>query len=211
MTLGIAIPTYNKHVHSLHKLLDKISNSTVLPNEVSVSISSIGEYTIEKEYPFELIMTVTNDYKNPSQNRNISASKLTTDIISFIDGDDFPHPQRNEFILESFDMGSECVVHNYHTKSQIEKDFFMVKYDNIKRLPKYIDTVYKDTIYPRSCVEHIDYHCAHISVSKELYNKFKYNEDESVKYREDSYYVRTLVENNHPICFLNNKLTLYIK
>lgn len=211
MTIGIAIPTYKNHLGSLEQLLDKIGKSTVLPTQVSVSISSTDDYSINKEYPFDLILTVTNEYKNPSQNRNIAASKLNTDIISFIDGDDFPHPQRNEFILKSFGLGSECVVHNYHKNSHLYQDFFKVKYNDIVLLPKYIDTLYNDTIYPRSAVNHIDYHCAHISVSKGLYEKFQFNEDESVKYKEDSYYVRTLVENNHPICFLNNKLTLYLK
>lgn len=211
MTIGIAIPTYKNHLNSLETLLDKISKSTILPNQVSLSISSTEEYKVEKNYPFELILTVTNDYKNPSQNRNIAASKLTTDIISFIDGDDFPHPQRNEFILKSFDLGSECVVHNYYKKSHLYEDFFKIKYENIVRLPKHIDTVYNDTIYPRNKNNHIDYHCAHISVLKELFNEFKYDEDNQIKYKEDSYYVRTLVENNHPICFLNNKLTLYLK
>jgi glycosyltransferase involved in cell wall biosynthesis len=211
MTIGIAIPTYKNHLNSLETLLDKISKSTILPNQVSVSISSTEEYIVENKYPFEIILTVTSEYKNPSQNRNIAASKLTTDIISFIDGDDFPHPQRNEFVLKSFNMGSECVVHNYHKNSHLYQDFFKVKYEDVVRLPKYIDTLYVDPIYPKSGVEHIDYHCAHISISKELFDKFKYNEDEQVKYKEDSYYVRTLVENNHPICFLNNKLTLYLK
>jgi len=211
MTIGIAIPTYKNHLSSLKTLLDKIGESTILPDQVSVSISSINEYNVDKDYPFELILTTTNNYKNPSQNRNIAASKLKTDIISFIDGDDFPHPQTNEFILNSFDMGSECVVHNYYKSPYFYQDFFDTRYDENIRLPKYINTIYSNTIYPRNSVNHIDYHCAHISVLKELHDKIKYDENESVKYKEDSYYVRTLVENGYPICHLNNKLTLYIK
>lgn len=72
MTIGIAIPTYKNHLNSLETLLDKISKSTILPNQVSVSISSTEEYIVENNYPFELILTVTNEYKNPSQNRNIA-------------------------------------------------------------------------------------------------------------------------------------------
>jgi hypothetical protein len=211
MNIGIAIPTFINHLNSLEVLLNKIADSTVLPEQVSISISSTKKYIIPKKYPFEIILNITEDYKNPSENRNIAASKLTTDIISFIDGDDFPHPQRNEFILKAFNLGSECLVHNYSRNFSIYEDFFKIKYDTILRYPKYINSIYSDTIYPRSCVEHIDYHCAHVSILKKIYDKFKYDENEIIKYQEDAYYLRTLVEKNNPICFLNNKLSLYIK
>ena len=112
MTIGIAIPSYGEHVKYLENLLDRISMSTVLPKQVSVSVSSFdGELTF-KDYPFELIITNTSEFKNTSQNRNIAASKLTTDIISFIDSDDLPHIKRNEFLLDSIKQGSKIIVHN---------------------------------------------------------------------------------------------------
>lgn len=40
MTIGIAIPTYNNHLIFLNDLLTQISKSTILPKQVSVSISS---------------------------------------------------------------------------------------------------------------------------------------------------------------------------
>lgn len=211
MTIGIAIPTYKNHINNIENLLDIISKSTILPKQVSISISSINQYVFNKKYPFELISSVTNETKNPSQNRNTAASKLQTDIISFIDGDDLPHPQRNEFLLEGFKIGSECIVHDYIKNSILNNNFFNIKYDNPNLFQKYIDTVYYDTIYPRNSLTHLDYHCAHISITKKLFDNFKFDERESIKFQEDSYYCRTLVENNHFICYLNNKLSQYIK
>jgi hypothetical protein len=43
MTLGIGIPTYIGHLWNLKNLLKQISKSTVLPTQVSVSISSFDE------------------------------------------------------------------------------------------------------------------------------------------------------------------------
>ena len=83
MTLGIAIPTYIGHLKYLKEILDLLQNSTVKPNQVSISCSSLGDdYHINYEnYDFEIIFTPTIEVKNPSQNRNIAASKLSTDII----------------------------------------------------------------------------------------------------------------------------------
>ena len=88
-SIGYAIPTYKGHLIYLESLLDAIAESTVLPSEVSISISSTDEEIFFKEYPFKLIVTKMLEPKNQSQNRNIAASKLTTDIITFFDGDDF--------------------------------------------------------------------------------------------------------------------------
>lgn len=212
MTLGIAIPTYDKHISYLPNLLEKIKLSTLLPTQVSVSVSSSKNIEFLEKYPFELIITTTEDYKNPSQNRNIAASKLSTDIISFIDGDDLPHPQRNEFIMNSFiNYNSICILHNYENGSIDYDDFFLINYQNFNLLKEYINHVDDVTIYPKNINKEVRMHNAHLSLTKEIFLKYKYDEDESVKYSEDSIYTRNLVENGYKICYLENKLSLYVK
>jgi glycosyltransferase involved in cell wall biosynthesis len=211
MNIGIAIPTYKNHINSLPNLLEKISKSTILPLQVSVSISSINDYEINNNYPFELIITINNEKRNPSENRNIASSKLTTDIISFIDGDDYPHPQRNEFIINAFKQGANCVVHDYDKKKVLDDNFFQIIYDEMFYYPKYINTIYDNPIYPKNKQKHYSYHCAHISISNELNNLFKFDENPDFLYKEDSFFCRELVKNNHHICYINNKLSQYIK
>lgn len=212
MTLGIAIPTYDKHVSYLPNLLEKIKSSTLLPTQVSVSVSSSKKIEIGEDYPFELIITTTEEYQNPSQNRNIAASKLSTDIISFIDGDDLPHPQRNEFIMKSFtNYNSICVLHNYENGSRSHEEFFSINYENFNLSTEYINYVDNDTLYPKNINQEVRFHNAHLSLIKEIFLKFQYNEDESIKYAEDSIYTRNLVENGYKLCYLENKLSLYIK
>ena len=213
MTLGIAIPTYSGHLKYLDQILDLLQNSTIKPNQVSISCSSLNEeYNIEFEkYDFKIIFTPTREIKNPSQNRNIAASKLTTDIISFIDGDDFPHIQRNEFILKSFENNEiMCLVHDYYQSVQKNEVFLKSIYEKIDLRINYIDIVI-DNICATSSIRHLKLHNAHITVRKEIFDKIKYDEREEYKYKEDSIYTRDLVQNGYLISLLTNELSQYNK
>lgn len=213
MTLGIAIPTYISHVKYLEKLLYTISKSSLLPNQVSVSISSFEGDLYFDDYPFELIISKTSERKNPSQNRNISAGKLNTDIISFIDGDDIPHYKRNEYILNSFQMGSECVVHNYYQNSNHGSNWFESDINEIEYYHNYIDSVIDGCPFAvnSNINNHKDYHCAHISIKKEIFDRFRFDESEEIVYREDSEYTKKLVKNNIKISYMSNRLSQYNK
>lgn len=210
ITLGIAIPTYSEHIKYLNNLLDVISKSTVLPKQVSVSISSFDDDLNLENYPFELIITKTSDYKNPSQNRNIAASKLTTDIISFIDGDDIPHIKRNEYLMNSFNNGCNIIVHNYK-KINNQQNIEFEDIGEIELLKDYIDGYISDLHAPESKIKHLDYHCAHITLLNNIFKKFEYNEDEKIKYYEDSEFNSRLVKNGFKISYIPNKLSFYIK
>jgi hypothetical protein len=213
MTIGIAIPTYVGHINYLNKLLYTISKSSLLPTQVSVSISSFeGELNFE-DYPFELIITKTLERKNPSQNRNIAASKLTTDIISFIDGDDLPHHKRNEYILSSFQNECNCVVHNYFQNSDHGSNWFESQMDTINYHHNYIDSIIDGCPFALNSdiSNHRDYHCAHISIKKEIFDKIKFDESENIVYSEDSEYTKKLIKNDIKISYLSNRLSQYNK
>jgi hypothetical protein len=213
-TLGIAIPTYDKHISYLKDLLDLISGSTVLPEQVSISASSFnGDKPEMGEYPFEVIFTPTSESKNAAQNRNIAASKLTTDIISFIDGDDLPHIKRNEMILKYFETNTLPVVHDYFRESKHELSYTNKEVGELDYEIGIIDYAPKETHhhpFPKNN-KLISYHNAHLSLLNEDFKKFKYNEDKSVERKEDSIYNRKLVENGVFISFIKNKLSFYVK
>lgn len=215
MTFGIAIPTYKNHLGFLVRLLDSIENSTEKPDVVSVSISSVNLFELEKEYSFKLILTITSEYKNPSQNRNIAASKLNTDIISFIDGDDISQKKRVEFIKTVFknEPTVMAVVHNFEYTNTgnlegINNSDFELDYD-----VDFLNTINQETLFPlhNNVGGDYNYQNAHVSVRKEIFEKFKYDEDENKKYYEDSLYNRILVKNNILITRIKNKLSYYIK
>lgn len=213
-TLGIAIPTYDKHISYLKDLLDLISKSTVLPEQVSISASSFNGNEPEMgHYPFEVIFTPTSESKNASQNRNIAASKLTTDIISFIDGDDLPHIKRNEMILKYFETNTLPVVHDYFREPKHDLSYTNKDVGELDYKVGIINSITKDAYhhpFPKN-EKSISYHNAHLSLLNEDFKKFKYNEDKSVERREDSIYNRQLVENGVFISYIKNKLSFYVK
>jgi glycosyltransferase involved in cell wall biosynthesis len=209
MTIGIAVPAYSRHIPNLFNLLDSLSNSTVVPDIVSISCSNTAQVPIQKEYPFYIHLVCDPGYKNPAQNRNIAASNLNTDIISFIDADDLAHPQRLEYVLYAFSKGCIAVVHDYHITPQIDPDFFKVSYQEPELMIDYFDV--EGSIYPTSSKGTMQYHNAHLSVVKGVFDQFKYDERESVKYSEDSAYCNNLVRNGIKLSLLTNKLSNYVK
>jgi hypothetical protein len=210
MTLGIAIPTFKGHLWNLKDLLTQISKSTILPKQVSISISSFdGEIDFDV-YPFELIVTKNIEHRNTSQNLNTSASKLTTDIISFMGGDDIPHINRNEFIIKAFESGAKVVAHNYTHHNKGIKEFTS-DIGDIELYIDYIDTYISDIHFPICSKEN---NCCFangpISITKELFDKYKYGEDSEFGGREDSMYNSKLVKDGYKISYIRNSLMLYI-
>jgi hypothetical protein len=210
MTLGIAIPTYNGHMYNLENLLHQISNSTVIPQQVSVSISSLDYEFKPKKYPFELICTTTNEFKNVSQNCNISASKLSTDIISFFGGDDIPHIKRNEYLIKSFENGCDAVVHDYIINPDRNLKEFVSDIGELDFYLDYIDSLLGENYHPHSNKEVCCYAGGPISVRNEIFQKYKYNEDNSIFKSEDAVYNSTLVKNGVKISYIRNPLMIYI-
>jgi glycosyltransferase involved in cell wall biosynthesis len=214
LSLGIGIPVYYPHHIYINTLLDTISKSSVLPNEVCMSISSCptDDYIkIEREYPFSVNIFQTKEPKNSSENRNIVADMLTTDIISFIDADDLPHVDRNKILMICFSHPEiNAVTHDYMTTKNRFHPFIYCPIEYPKIYENYINTIRPDCVYAVSDVKHYDYHAGHITVRKHIINKHKYIEDWSrVAWMEDSIYTQQLVNDNIPITYVNEKLSLY--
>jgi hypothetical protein len=210
MTLGIAIPCHSNHVEYLNRLLNSISKSTILPNQVSISISSFdGEINLD-DYNFEIIISKTIDHKNACQNRDIAGSELTTDIITFIDADDFSHFKRNEYILKSFDMGADIVVHDYFLTKSDKCEFCVTDIGDFKFSYNYIDTNFPECHFPSNKSEHKGYACGHPSIKNEIFKNLKFSEDNDCSYSgEDGRYLKKLISHGYKISHIENKLTQY--
>ena len=214
MTLGLAIPATKNYIGYLEKLLENISTQTVLPDEVSISISEIEKYQPKNDYGLNLIITCHSTPKNGAENRNIASEKLSTDIISFIDCDDLMHPQRIEYIKNSFNEGIDALVHNFemsHNRDwkKIEntlEDFLNIKYNTCDLEKNVIDSIVSESLFPNSKNKKYVYHNAHLSITNEINKKFKYDTNHIFP---DSLYNRTLVENGYKISFISNKLSYY--
>jgi len=213
-TLGIAIPSHAAHLPQLYKLLQQISASTHLPQQVSVSISSVPEDTqfqFFQTYPFEFIYSATADHLNASQNRNVAAAKLKTDIISFIDSDDISHIKRNEYIMKVFQQGCKAVVHDYHMDRARDDNFWLSNIGDFHYKQDYID-LYNPSIlpWPTNSQEHyITYHNAHVSIIRELFDTFKYDENWR-EVGEDAEYNRRIFQSGIKLSYIANKLSMYV-
>lgn len=211
MTIGIAIPTYIGHIELLDRLLDSIEESTILPTQVSISMSETIWLPM-RNYPFDIIITHSDIKQNVARNSNIALSKLSTDILSVIGGDDMTHPQRNEFILSAFENeDTDVVVHNFLQSSEVDWLFLRNRYNRMELYVNYIDTLFPNIPYPTSAIKHLDFANGFVSFRRKIFDQFKYDESPEMEYKEDSFYNRKLVESGIKISYIKQKLVLYLK
>jgi hypothetical protein len=210
MKLGIAIPCFIKHIPNLWILLEALNNQTILPNKVAVSCSSTDCIQLPKKYNFPLVISITPDYKNVSQNRNIAISQLSDmDYISFIDADDIPHYQRNEIILKTInDNHSDIILHN-----------FMI--DNVNLNTQITSINYKHNVLcqsPSGCIMQIKYedeciykiHHAQSTVRREICNKVLYDESDKSVSKEDCVFCYSIFSiPNIKNSYIYNELSYY--
>ncbi len=212
LTIGIAIPCYNKHLHKLKDLFDSIERQTMKPTKVIVSSSSTKdeELPIFENYSFQFMIITTAEKKNAAQNRNIAASHLQTDIISFIDADDTMHYQRLEIIYKCF-TSTNCkfLLHSFEWGIRPNTE-----------ITYYMDPEFqKDVLYNYAGlrVNHVIYndpdiiHNSQCSIKKEIFDVIKFNESDSVVAREDTEFDLRVIDKFKEYCYFTPaKLSYYI-
>lgn len=185
-TIGVAIPCYQGHIGILKNLLDNIEKQTRQPDMVIVSCS--GTTHLDYKYSFPLQIITNPNKMNTAQNRNIAASLLHTDIITFMDADDLMHFQRLEIIEKAFiENNIVLLLHNY----VLGFDKPDIKYDNI------IFDINKLGIQSHgSGARHLDGHRdmanGHCSIDRSI--SIKYNESPMYHGKEDSVFTADIIK-----------------
>ena len=206
MQIGVAIPCYIGHIEQLQVLLESISNQTRLPDKVIVSCSSTTELPDLPKYNFELNIIFEPSVKNPSQNRNIAARHLDTDIITFFDADDIMHPQRIEFIEQAFWEGADIVLHNFETNSSKFSlyDSCNISYNTLRQCES-------GCIRPIIWNAHDLIHHAQVSVKREIFEQVQFDEGPTGIGREDCIFCWSAFSiPNIKNAYISNKLSLYL-
>lgn len=212
MRIGVAIPCYNKHIPYLKICLDSIAAQTCLPSEVVVSCSSTTYDEIPQwKYPFHLQILTFTDVYNPAKNRNIAASQLTTDIITFFDADDIMHPQRIELLKNAFETHwCDIILHGFMYDNEKHIEFPLVENSTssfiLNNLVKAKSgcAIVKDNWKLRI-------HHAHVSISAAIFRRNKFNEDPAVFIKEDcDYCARVLSLPNIRSVYINVPLSRYM-
>lgn len=208
-TIGVAIPCYKPHHHFLNRMIDSIVGQTRKPDQVVVSCSS-WDYDGTREFnaagvPIKIVYARRRIVQ--AENRNIAASLLNTDIISFIDADDSMHPKRLEYILHAFEeKRCDGIVHNYQrvnrgsTAPYEVEDEFLCENEPIRKNPDAL-----------GCLTRADGHIhhAHLSIRRDVLSRFRYPIEERYYRIEDAVYLTMLVDNGLTILYLHNKLSQY--
>ena len=206
-TFGYAIPAFSGHVNLLKELVKSIADSTVMPDCVSISCSNYDK-DMQFDVPFKVLFTYTKDHKNTGQNRNIAASNLDTDFISFIDADDLVIPERTEYLKRVMEEGSDIVVHRFRgprcdKTENIELKFFKGFIDKLKGKNCFPEASNPGFAY--------NYHCAMPTMTHELYEDFKYNEDQSMNMFADAEFLYRVAKSGKKIDYVDNVLAIYRK
>jgi len=184
MRIGVAIPCYIGHIRDCYKLLESINEQTRLPDQVIVSCSSSKSTDFEqREYRFPLTVITTEERKNAGQNRNIAATCLDTDIITFIDADDTMHPQRIQAIEQAFKEGVDIVLHSFLLNEECNQEFprigeFIVEKDILCQC--YSGCIRFKQFDPNSRIHH-----SQVSVIRGAFEAVRFREDKESESRED--------------------------
>jgi hypothetical protein len=112
MRIGVCIPCHVSHIKYLPKCLESIENQTHHPDVVSISISETDTVPELPNYLFEVKLTISNEHQCEGKNRNIAASMIDTEIVTFFDADDIMHPQRLEIIHHAFEQNIDGFIHD---------------------------------------------------------------------------------------------------
>lgn len=222
----MAMPTYINHWDKTVNLISYLNNSTsILPDCISISCSSATKEIIEqseniaKNSKIELIFSFSLDIQGAWFNRNVASSKLKTDIISFFDGDDIPHPQRTEILKACFEDNNDinAIVHDYYyQEGYLDLSVFnQIKLQDVNLEKNIIKDVNENCLHPvfngvffSSPVFHKPYHNAHVSIKKNILEKVKYKD---LPYVEDNTFNSDIIRSGYKISYISNKLSIYNK
>jgi len=206
MKIGVAIPCFIKHIDRCYELLDSINNQIRLPDQVVVSCSSSKATDfVQKNYKFPLVVITTEERKNAAQNRNIAASRLDTDIITFFDADDRMHPQRLQAIEKAFEQTADIVLHSYFLDKECEQEFPVITEFSLRKnvLSKCASGCIKYDYVQRI-------HHGQVSVTCSIFKQIQFPEELMYETREDCVFCsRVFSLPNIQTCYIAHPLSKY--
>jgi len=206
MKIGVAVPCFIKHIERCYELLESINNQTRLPDQVVVSCSSSkSEDFVQKDYKFPLVVITTEERKNAAQNRNIAASRLETDSITFFDADDRMHPQRLQAIEKAFEQTADIVLHSYFLDKECEQEFPVITEFSLRKnvLSKCASGCIKYDYIQRI-------HHGQVSVTRAVFKQIQFPEELMYETREDCVFcTRVFSLPDVQTCYIAHPLSKY--
>lgn len=221
MRIGVCIPCTGNHLKYLEKCIKCIKNQTKKPDVISISISSYGDQQLVIDDTIPVVLQVTREPKCASENRNIAASRIynDVDILSFIDVDDFMHPQKIQQVYKYFtENDADIFLHEfleYPKKDYLKFNENKFAWPTIEgKLCDYKFELIRERVcgylylYDSDTGNKVFHHNAHISYKKSVWEDLKW--PENYKFLgEDSEYNYQLFKKGYKYIVSKDKLSLY--
>jgi glycosyltransferase involved in cell wall biosynthesis len=226
MNFAICIPAYHAHLKYLPEVLESISNQTIKPYLISISVSSIPintELTIPKTLSnISILVSHTHEQKFSAANRNVAARQALQDPhvegLVFFDIDDYMHPLYLEKVQQAFEDGADVFLHNYYNWPGRRKPAKEACQEIQIAQPTLYQSYFKDEFKPvgygqitpfdenNVC---IDTHNGHVSLKRFVFEREQFDEDIHFRRTEDCHYNYRLLKAGYTILASSDKLSLY--
>jgi len=212
MRIGVCIPCHKPYIIFLEKCLESIENQTRKPDIVSISYSEIDEIPLLPTFSFPIETIITSERQCQGRNRNLAASKIDVDVLTFFDADDIMHPSRLASIESAFIQGLDGFLHNHKqcAASEYRIPYTNILWENISE-KLYIDgfSTSKDTICGRVESKYGVSTNGHFSCKQSVWKSIQFTEGYGLG--EDCDYVYKVYQANYKLGYSPDKLSYYIR
>ena len=213
MRLGVCIPCHKSYVKYIEKCLESIERQTRKPEVVSISFSEVDELPVLRTFSFSVELSFTSKKQCEGRNRNIAASKIEVDIVSFFDADDIMHPTRLASIEAAFEQGLDGFLHDNKQcnsnqyRSRPFSSIFWESTDNKVYTDGFISS--KDAICGRIKSRYGQITNGHFSCKHSVWKSISFPEGYGLGV--DSEYVYRIYNTGYKLGYTPDKLTYYIR
>ena len=184
-SISVVIPCHNTHFKYLNECIQNILQSTLLPNEIIVSLNNvqiIGDCkvdNIEKKYNKNGLKILRNYTSLPaSENRHNGSIQSKNDIIIYTDADDLIHPQKIEIINHFFKKYPDTlhINHEYSNKFNVNSfNINKIKFANYNKVSKICQNIENYTNLDWYNLPNRQVHAGHLSIKKKVLKHVKWD------------------------------------
>ena len=217
-TITVCIPCHISHVKRLEPLFKSLELQTRLPDEVIVLINPVKEderdSIVTPTTTLNINFILSENSNSPASARNECVKHVTTkddtynNIISFMDADDIPSPNKLECVENFFNSPASymddgvALVHSFQTNNEsFPEDTTTTGYT------KYEPCEINPTCTNLQVKSNSPIHHGHVSVKKEVFETLQYNPD---YYRgEDGLFLQEIIRSGKKVFYLNEVLMSY--
>lgn len=205
---AVVIPCVPQHVQYLREGFASINQQQPLPIEVVVALSSataaaVGHLRMAMKTlnpTIRPVISAVQEKVYAAGNRNRGVRACTAPIITFIDADDSMKPHRMATVLQLMqEHKADAVIHGYNEQHAVTETFKTA--DELREIER------TDQKYIHLTM--VNPHHAHITFQRRVYDKLGQREAKMWHRKEDSKFVRELIQSGCDVIYIPEILSNY--